>query len=404
VAECLRIAAKLKNGRIVPGSFEGYWYPQLFNTLWDTIVVDESQKLLASTQVVKATLAGWGLKKLKQSDAPHALRLAVSATPFGKGGRAYGMFGTLHWCWPEEFKSFWQWAEATCHVEEKKVSKTQVVKKIGGLKDPEGEAGFFRSLGPRIFRRTLEEVSPAHRGMLTWHELACEMEPAQAKQYKAMSDNGEVATPGGVLSATGTLAEMTRARQLANGEVTMVEGKVKFTGVSGKLEMLMAELESFGTADGDGPKMVITSQFNEFLEVVCARLEKEGVAYHLLTGATSDKERDHLMATFQADGGPLVFVLNSRAGGVAITLDAADVMYQIDEMYPPEANEQLHARIFRRSRVHEVRIVYLRSMGTIDETVKANVMGKLRDQLAILDGRRGKAEVRKLLKYRPEAA
>lgn len=435
VAEMLRIKAKLKNHKIQPdgdgkSTFTGFEYPELFKDSrpWDAIVVDESQKLLASSSVVKNTLAGYGLKKLPQSISPTSLRLAVTATPYGDGGEVHGMFGTLHWCWQDEYTSFWNFAKENFSVTEKKVSRFRTINEIGSLKAAGGIEDFYRSLGPRVFRRTLEEVSPAHRGHLKYWVIDCEMSPKQEAQYREMSDNGEVMTSGGLLVANGVLATLTRARQLANGELVVVQvptkrwvpvldeagqetdeeelveevkNEITFTGESGKLEALMQVLEEHGVFNGRGKrKMVIASQFNEFLYTVSDALDLAHVPYHMLTGATSDNKRDEMMNQFQSKYGPRVFLLNGKAGGVSITLDAADYMFQLDEMYPPEANEQLHRRIFRRSRVHKTHIVYFRTEGTVDENVAHNVDAKLYQQLKAMDARRGLSIVRDVIKYR----
>jgi SNF2 family DNA or RNA helicase len=95
-----------------------------------------------------------------------------------------------------------------------------------------------------------------------------------------------------------------------------------------------------------------------------------------------------------------VFLLNSQAGGVSITLDAADELHALDEMYPPEANEQLFGRIFRRGRVHEVFYYLYRSMGTIDEEIGYKVADGQQKQARLLDGRRGKEYAREIAKYK----
>ena len=100
--------------------------------------------------------------------------------------------------------------------------------------------------------------------------------------------------------------------------------------------------------------------------------------------------------------GPRVFVMNGKAGGVSINLDAADYMHVLDEMFPPEANEQLYRRIFRRSRVHRAYILLYRSKGTIDASIADDVASKLHAQLRVLDGRRGLNVVRTYTQYRPD--
>jgi SNF2 family DNA or RNA helicase len=131
----------------------------------------------------------------------------------------------------------------------------------------------------------------------------------------------------------------------------------------------------------------------------------ERIGYWRLDGHTSEARREAMMRAFQdpAINRQRVFLLNSQAGGVSITLDAADEMHQLDRMYPPEANTQLYGRIFRRGRVHEVFYYLYESMGTIDEQITAKTEAGHEAQLKVLDGRRGLEYVRTLATYNPEA-
>lgn len=404
VAEMLRVKGKKdEKKRLV---VEGAEYPELFGITWDALIVDEGHKLLGSFDVVKGNLAAEGLARLETAD--DCFRLCATATPWGKGGRIEALFGTLHWLWPDEFPSKWQWIGRHFEVHDDKVfvrgggGATKTVKRIGGLR---GDAEtLFHSLGPRVLRRTMAEVSPAHAGLKNWIVVPCEMEGKQERLYRTFTENAEVKVDGGILSTTGTLDYFTRCRQLANGVVRMEGRSVKFTGESNKVDRLMAHLEAVGVLDGSSPmKVVVASQYNEFLDVVMARLDKEKCPYLVLTGATSEAKRDHAMDTFQSPGGPQVFILNGKAGGVSITLDAADEMHVLDQMYPPEANEQLFWRIFRRGHIHQVFYYLYESEGTIDEQVSVHVAGGTEQQLRVLDGRRGLEVVRQLAKYQPPA-
>lgn len=376
----------------------GYEYPVLFDHLWDTIVVDESQKWMGSLTIVKGTLAGKGFKRLALRNGGH--KLAVSATPFGKGGRVQGMFGTLHWLWPDEFTSFWRWAEANFEIEEQYIGRGKTAKKIVGLVGGRSEEDFLKSFGPRLLRRTKEEVLP-NLPPKQYVEVICELVGAQARQYAQLSRDAEVSTPGGMIMANGTLAEITRAKQVANGEVNVVGDRVTFTGVSGKIDALEARLDARGIMTGDGDtKVIVASQFNEFLDVVADWLTSKGVAYHVITGATSDRKRDTAMDQFQGEGGPRVFLLNAKAGGVSITLDAADEVHCLDELWNPEDQEQLEDRAHRASRIHQVTIYYYRSEDTIDERIAEDVEAKRQDQHKVLDGRRGLDYVRDMIRMR----
>jgi SNF2 family DNA or RNA helicase len=383
----------------------GEQFPGLFQD-WDWVAVDESHKMFGSLTIAKGNLAGKGLKAISKTAKR---KLAITGTPFGKGGRVQGMFGTLHWLWPDEYTSFWRWAERLFVVEDEKVyikggrGATKTVKRIGKLRKG-GKKDFFEALGPRVLRRTKKEV-------LKWLppkqyvEVLCEMEGKQLAQYKTLSDEAEVVTDGGLIMANGVLAEITRAKQVANGTLLKTpHGDVVFTGESCKIDMLMQMLEQRGIIDGDGDlKIIVASQFNEFLKAVQERLLEANVGYHIITGKTSDTQRDKAMEEFQSDGGHRVFLLNAKAGGVSVTLDAADEVHCLDELYNPEDQEQLEDRAHRASRNHQVTIYHYRSEGTIDEQIATNVEGKRQAQHAIMDGRRGLEYARELIRYRKPA-
>lgn len=405
VMESLRIKdTETDTGKVVKGAE----YPGLFQNRWGAVVVDESHKAFGSLTVVKGTLHGKGLKRL---DAER--RYACTGTPFGKGGRLQGFFGTLHWLWPDEFTSFWRWAETYFVVEEDEFyvrgggGQKGKAKRIGALKSG-NEEQFLHSLGPRILRRTKEETMP-WLPKKQYREILCEMTPAQKKQYLAMIEDGEFRAGDGMVSVDGVLAAITRAKQVANGALLRDEaGRVSFDAKeSGKIDMLFQLLDNRGILDDSGHmKVLITSQFNEMLFAVEERLleNKEPVGYSLLTGKTSDTMREKMIEDFQKPGGARVFLLNAKAGGVSVTLDAADEVHMLDELWDPGDNVQIEDRIHRASRGADrvaATIVQYRTEGTIDTNIGEDVEARRQAQHAVLDGRRGMAYVREVVAYQP---
>lgn len=403
----------------------GYTFPELFNAYdlrggWSAVILDESHKLLGSLTIAKGNLMGRGLRLLPERT--DARRYALSGTPFGKGGRVQGMFGTLSWCWPDEYTSFWRWAMAHFEVVEKVINRRgNTAKEIKGLRGlnssstPEEQAaaieGFLRTLGPRILRRTKAEVLPELEPK-TYVEVVCDMTPQQAKQYKALKDFAEVKVKGGVVIPNGGLAMLMRERQIANGEIRMENGKVKYTAVSGKIDRLWEKLDEHGILDGEpGTKIVVASEFNEFLDAVCGQLVADKVPHYRIDGSTSDNVRDAIVEEWQTNTPsryntlahkkgevPRVLVVNSVAAGISITLDAADEMHILDERWNPEENEQLEDRIHRASNLdHKVTILYYRTEGTIDYAKAHSVEMKRRAQHAVLDGSRGVQYIREMM-------
>jgi SNF2 family DNA or RNA helicase len=394
---------------LVPVDFS---YPQLFETGllgggWSWIILDESHKLLGSLTVAKANLMGRALRLLPERSDRR--RYALSGTPFGKGGRVQGLFGTLHWLWPDEYTSFWKWADKVLEVEDKKINRFgDTAKKIIGPKglrkdataEEEAEAWerFLVTLGPRILRRTKEETVK-DLPPKSYYEVICEMTTEQRKQHEELAEYAEITTPGDMIVANGRLALHTRSRQLANGELTYENEKARFTGVSGKIDRLWDNLEARGITDGTpGDKIVVASEFNEFLDVIEARLDADKIAFLRIDGSLSDKRREGIMERWQGnEGHERVMLVQTKAAGLSINLDAADEMHIMDEDTDPGVNEQLEDRIHRASRIHKVRIFYYRTEGTVDLKAAHDAEYRRRVQHAVLDGRRGNKDLKALM-------
>jgi len=408
VAETLRIIEEFDEEELgdlaAKKKFAGYEYPFLFEVLWSTVIVDESHKMFGSLTVVKGNLAGKGLKRLNIASGEGIHRIAISGTPFGRGGRVQGMFGTLHWLWPDEFTAFWRWAGIHFEVTEEEThvggGRTRAVKKVGPLKGGKDEEHFLATLGPRILRRTKAEVLPnlpEKRRVDVW----CEPTPAMRKQYARLVDDGEIVGKSGMLTVDGVLAFITRGKQLANGLVDVQGEKVVFTPESCKIEMVMQKLEEAGISKGEKTgdrKVIIASQFNEMLFAIEKVLQANDIKYFKIVGGTSDRERDKAMDQFQsAQMTTRVFLLNSKAGGVSVTLDAADDMHMLDTMWDPGDNEQLEDRIHRASRVHQATIYRYLTEGTIDESIANDVEGRRFQQYRVLDQARDVTYARALV-------
>lgn len=400
---------------LVPIDFE---YPILFDRYlfggWSWVVLDESHRLLGSLSVRKGNLMGRALKLLPYH--PEGRRYALSGTPFGKGGKLEGMFGTLHWLWPDEYTSYWKWVKEVFEIEEivvgydryARTQKTAI--KILGPKgmplnpSPAEESAawerFLGSLGPRILRRTKEEMLK-ELPPKTYVEVVCEMTKTQQRQFNEMLDYAEMSTPQGPIIVNGLLAMRTRSQQLANGTLTMHnDGKVAFTQDSGKLDALWERLDARGIIDGaPGSKLVIASRYNEFLDAIRMMLEKEKVKYLRIDGRVPESVRNASMERWQESlGAERVMLVNVKAGGVSINLDAADEMHMMDEDPDPGVNQQMEDRIHRASRNHKVVIYYYRTEGTVDYLAAHSVEYRRRLQHMVMDGRRGVEDLRSIVR------
>jgi SNF2 family DNA or RNA helicase len=315
--------------------------------------------------------------KIRRNLRDGGLAIALSGTPFLSD--LTNAWGTANWLNPKKFSGYWKWAETYFGVHEEQAGR-RMVKVVGdGSKAPEplDPVAFDRMLRPFYLARKKSEVAAdlppiIYAGTPPEDDpdgpcyVRLPMDDKQAKAYYQMKADAEADIEGGRIKATGILAETTRLRQFATSYCRRGEGRTVLPGLpSNKVEWI---IDFMRERQDTGAKVVIASNFTEVVEMTADALRKEKWEVATLTGATSLKKRTQLQARFQDPGDPLrVFIINTKAGGESITLDAADEMIVIDDPWKSDTSKQLHDRIHRVSRVHQVTVYRLLSVGTIEE-------------------------------------
>lgn len=355
-------------------------YPILMDISWNTITIDECHRnSIRNHRSITARSIG----KLKL--APGGKKIAMSGTPMKKRGS--DLWGILHWLQPTKFTSYWNFAENYFTITNNGFGQV-----VGDLRK-DAEADFYRALTPYLLRRTKAECLP-WLPPKQYVDVYVTMTPEQNRQYREMEATGATAMGNGEeVTTTSILAELMRLRQFANAYCKIdEEGIVKPTLKSAKLEALFAKLEEIGVMDKNesstGQKVVIFSQFRSMIELVHSELVRKGVNTEVISGATTGKgQRKEIVDRFQT-GDIQVLCIVTTAGGVSLTLDAADSAHFIDESFAPDEDEQAEDRIHRASRVHNVTIYRYRSRHSIDEEIVESSESKQSAHDRILDIRR----------------
>lgn len=379
-------------------------FPQLFAIEWGAIVADEAEQCLLRRSGLP-TQTRYGMEMLRDCMRKDGLRIAVSGTPFR--GRPHLLWGTLNWLRSDEFPAFLAWAETHYTID----TGYGGSKKIGGLKR---EDLLYKTLNRIMLRRTKSEVAPELPPKLYIGDnltpgdpqspvgVWLPMDPKQAKAYQEMQQVSVAAVENGELEAIGVLAELTRLQQFASGYGRMVSdgGAPSEYGQfirdefvpqlpSNKFDWLQQRLHEAGYPDDPQYKIVIVSRFTSLLNLFAKELK---VPHVMITGAVSGQKRDRAVDTFNDPNWHGVCFLNTKAGGVAITLDGADEMIFLDRTHIPDDQEQAEERINNRrpeEKVLQRRYVYLGSQGTVDEAIAWTNHEREHDSKTILDSRRG---------------
>ncbi len=223
-------------------------------------------------------------------------------------------------------------------------------------------------LRPILLRRSKAAVAPELPARIE-ERLDCELAREQRLLYldhlrrsRALVE-GLGGAAGMAKHRISILAALTRLRQicchpaLAGGRATLASGK--FDALFELLEPLLAE----------GHKVLLFSQFVECLKLLRAALTAREVPCHMLTGASVHRER--LVADFQADPRPAVFLLSLKAAGTGLNLTAASYVVLFDPWWNPAVEAQAIDRAHRIGQDRTVIAYRLVARGTIEEKIFA---------------------------------
>ncbi|MEA2336045.1 MAG: hypothetical protein QOE82_52 [Thermoanaerobaculia bacterium] len=306
---------------------------------FEYVILDESQAIKnATSQVAKASRLLRGRH-----------RLALSGTPIENHlGELWSLFEFLNPGLLGSSRSF--------------------ARTFGGKNTPpERRDALARGLRPLLLRRTKEQVAPELPERIE-QTLYCELEGTQKKQYEELRDHYRAALlgrikKGGIDKARMHILEaLLRLRQAAC-DPALIGGNVDTP--SAKMELLMTELRDVLDS---GHRALVFSQFTSFLSIVRGALDKERIPYLYLDGKTANRQT--LVEQFQQpEGGPPLFLISLKAGGLGLNLTNADYIFLLDPWWNPAVEAQAIDRAHRIGRQKPVVAYRLIARDTVEEKI-----------------------------------
>ena len=163
------------------------------------------------------------------------------------------------------------------------------------------------------------------------------------------------------------LALLTGLKQICNHPAQFLKqsGAVRLTGRSEKLDLLD---ELIGTVLAEDGAVLVFTQYVAMARLLEAHWAKQGVPHQFLHGGTPVREREAMVARFQADQVP-VFLLSLKAGGTGLNLTRADHVIHVDRWWNPAVEEQATDRAYRIGQTKPVQVHRLVTKGTIEERI-----------------------------------
>lgn len=350
----------------------------LFEVEWSSLTLDEFHKFGLGAD--RNTLFARAVHSL---GAKAARRFALSGTPMG--GKPIRLWGVLHFVEPDLYSSKWRWAEQWLHIDDNGFGK-----KIGGLIEGREEE-FNKAHAVHMVRRLRKEALPGLPDKVVI-DVWTEMTKSQRKAYEAFATAAEVELDGGRVSANGVLAEYARMKQFANAKCEVRDGEIHPTRDSGKVDVLLDRLDSFGLRSDNpepGARAIVASESKRMVEMVEGILYDEGLNVKRLDGTVKGKERNAVIDWYKDLDGAAgkearILVMTTQTGGVGLNLGMTGSVHILDETWNPDDQEQLEDRGMR-NRTTALMVLYYRTKDSIQEYIHEIGEGKQINNANIMD-------------------
>ncbi|MDR1907102.1 MAG: DEAD/DEAH box helicase [Puniceicoccales bacterium] len=246
-----------------------------------------------------------------------------------------------------------------------------------------------KQITPFMLRRTKEAVIRELPQKLEIN-VPCEMTPIQQMLYKnfihtTIKRYGNEKNQFDLKNHRfGILSALTRLRQVAcdPGIVPNVTASVED---SCKLVLLRDMLQR--EFSGAPKKIVIFSQFVTFLQRIKTMLKDNFPALDLFEIIGSTKNRNVIVDNFQNIPNSAIILISLKAGGIGITLTAAESVFLMDPWWNPSAEKQAMDRVHRIGQEKNVTVYRFITQSSIESGIqrlqekKSSLFNEIMDSL-----------------------
>ncbi len=256
-------------------------------------------------------------------------------------------------------------------LHDKKTFTTRFLKPIHDHQDQAALATLQAKIKPFMLRRTktteLKDL-PAKIEQIRF----CSLTPEQIVLYSQTMDAVKrdvfkvVEEKGFKRSRIEILSALMRLRQVCNHPALILKESSKDPIRSGKMPHAMEIIQE--AIEGDH-KVLVFSAFTSMLDIIRVELDAQGIGHVTIEGKT--KNRAQQIKIFSENPNIPVFLLSLKAGGVGLTLTAADTVILFDPWWNPMAETQAMDRAHRIGQTKTVNVYKLITKDTIEERVLA---------------------------------
>lgn len=348
------------DSRITPARCEVH--PRELNTIdFKAVIADEIHR--SKDPKSKQTRALWAAT----GDAD--VRFALTGTPIAND--VVDLWPILHWISPKEWPSKTRWIDRMINT---------MLNAFGGMMvlgvKPDMEQEFYAAINPRMRRMLKSRVLPWLPEVIN-ERRDVEMGAKQAKAYKQMLENmitliEKPDTSVDAVVAPNPLTQAIRLLQFASTYATVEvddagQETLVMSDPSCKIDALMDDMKN---GDFGDDSVAVCAVSRQLIDLLSARLTKEGIPHGLITGMIEADERQRHIDDFQ-NGKTKWILFTAQAGGVGVTLTTARRLVMLQRPWSLVDYKQALDRVHRiGSEIHDsILITDYVTEGTIEERV-----------------------------------
>ncbi len=202
--------------------------------------------------------------------------------------------------------------------------------------------------------------------------------PQQMKYYKLLRDEMIMEAAGEEVSAVNAAAKLNKLLQISGGAVYTDTGEVLEFDVSNRLNTVLEVIEEASN------KVLVFVPFTHTIELLRARLEKEGISCGVINGQVSVNKRSELVDRFQANKDPHVLIIQPQAASHGLTLTAADTIIWYAPVTSVETYLQANARINRPGQKNAMTVVHIKG-SAVEERLYTMLQGNIENHEKLID-------------------
>jgi len=177
--------------------------------------------------------------------------------------------------------------------------------------------------------------------------------PQQRKYYDVLKKKMLIQASGETVTAVNAAVGINKLLQISGGAVYSDDGEVIEFDVSNRMNVVLEAIEE------TEHKVLVFVPFTHTIELLKARLEKEGITCAVIDGSVSMNKRTDIINKFQNQPDPHVLIIQPQAAAHGITLTAANTVIWYAPVTSVETYLQANARIDRPGQKNNMTVVHI---------------------------------------------